>query len=250
MKKIVFLDVDGTLIPEGGNAPLKSTRDSIKKLQSQDIGVALCTGRHPTEIKTLGLLDIPYDGFVLLNGQLCLDKNMNKLYSNPIYGRDKEEILEIFDKMEVPVVIVEEKRLYLNFVNDRVVKAQADVASLPHETGKYHGADILMSTIFDDGIFKFTSLRTGRWHKYAIDIYPTTGGKVNGIKHFIRHFEMDMADVVAFGDAENDIDMIKTAGIGVAMGNAYPETKEVADYVTDDSDKDGIEKGLKHLGLI
>ena len=56
--------------------------------------------------------------------------------------------------------------------------------------------------------------------------------------------------MVVFGDAENDIEMIKAAGIGVAMGNAYPETKEVADYITEDSNDDGIANGLRYLGLI
>ena len=46
------------------------------------------------------------------------------------------------------------------------------------------------------------------------------------------------------------IEMIKIAGIGIAMGNAYPETKEVADMVTDDCDHDGIWNGLKRIGLI
>ena len=53
-----------------------------------------------------------------------------------------------------------------------------------------------------------------------------------------------------FGDAENDIEMIEFAGIGIAMGNAYVETKAVADYVTDDAAKDGIWNGLKKIGLI
>ena len=70
MKKVVFLDVDGTLLPEGYDRPLESTKEAIRLLQAQDVGVVLCTGRHPTEIVTLGLLDVPYNGFVLLNGQL------------------------------------------------------------------------------------------------------------------------------------------------------------------------------------
>ena len=87
MKKAVFLDVDGTLLPEGnGKSVLESTKEAIKLLQAQDIGAVLCTGRHPTELVTLGLLDVPYDGFVLLNGQLVLDRNMKKLYSHPITG--------------------------------------------------------------------------------------------------------------------------------------------------------------------
>ena len=55
---------------------------------------------------------------------------------------------------------------------------------------------------------------------------------------------------MAFGDGENDIDMLKFAGIGVAMGNSSDIVKAAADYVTDTIDNDGIEKALRHFGLI
>ena len=60
----------------------------------------------------------------------------------------------------------------------------------------------------------------------------------------------DRSQVMAFGDGENDIAMIKFAGIGVAMGNASDDVKAAADYVTDTVDNGGIEKALKHFGLI
>ena len=251
MKKAVFLDVDGTLLPEGnGKSVLESTKEAIKLLQAQDIGAVLCTGRHPTELVTLGLLDVPYDGFVLLNGQLVLDRNMKKLYSHPIIGIDKKEIVTMFEKRDIPVVIVEEKRLYLNFINENVIQAQADVNSGVHAVGEYNGADILMSTVYADGNVSFSNLRTGRWHKWAVDVYPPTGGKVNGIREFIKRYGVERKDVIVFGDAQNDIEMIKYAGVGIAMGNAYPETKKAADFITDDCEHDGIWNGLKKINLI
>ena len=52
------------------------------------------------------------------------------------------------------------------------------------------------------------------------------------------------------GDGENDIDMLKSAGIGVAMGNAGDDVKAAADYVTDSVDANGIENALRHFGLL
>lgn len=251
MKKAVFLDVDGTLLPEGnGKSVLESTKEAIKLLQAQDIGAVLCTGRHPTELVTLGLLDVPYDGFVLLNGQLVPDRNMKKLYSHPITGIDKKEIVTMFEKRDIPVVIVEEKRLYLNFINENVIQAQADVNSGVHAVGEYNGADILMSTVYADENVSFSNLRTGRWHKWAVDVYHPTGGKANGIREFIKRYGVEREDVIVFGDAQNDIEMIKYAGVGIAMGNAYPETKKAADFITDDCEHDGIWNGLKKINLI
>ena len=77
MKKLVFFDVDGTLLPEGdGNVP-ESTIKAIKRLQEQDIGAILCTGRHPLELKQLDLLKYNFDGFVLLN------RSINSFLSSP-----------------------------------------------------------------------------------------------------------------------------------------------------------------------
>ena len=55
---------------------------------------------------------------------------------------------------------------------------------------------------------------------------------------------------MAFGDGENDMEMLRYVGIGVAMGNASDAVKAAADYVTDTVDDDGIEKALRHFGLI
>ena len=57
-------------------------------------------------------------------------------------------------------------------------------------------------------------------------------------------------EIMAFGDAENDIDMLEYAGIGIAMGNGDDGVKAVADFVTRDIDEDGIAYALKHFGLI
>ena len=57
-------------------------------------------------------------------------------------------------------------------------------------------------------------------------------------------------EIIAFGDSENDLEMLRFAGIGVALGNAEPEVKAAADYVTDDIDCDGVAKALQHYNLI
>ena len=88
------------------------------------------------------------------------------------------------------------------------------------------------------------------WNATGIDIIPKGGGKQNGIKHYIEAHGRDRTKIMAFGDGENDIDMLQYAGIGVAMGNASDPVKRSADYVTADIDDDGIEKALIHFGII
>ena len=71
-----------------------------------------------------------------------------------------------------------------------------------------------------------------------------------GIQRYLDVLGIQPEEIIAFGDAENDLEMIRFAGIGVAMGNAEESVKAIADFVTADIDDDGIEKALKHYNLI
>ena len=89
-----------------------------------------------------------------------------------------------------------------------------------------------------------------RWSDFGVDIISKDGGKVIGIQKVLEHYGIKREELIAFGDGENDLDMIQFAGIGVAMGNAVAETKAVADYVTTAIDDNGIWNACKHFGLI
>ena len=96
----------------------------------------------------------------------------------------------------------------------------------------------------------FEGMYITRWNRRAIDVLPGGGGKILGIKAYLESVGVDVSETMAFGDGENDADMLRFAGIGVAMGNAVDVTKASADYVTDHIDNDGVAKALKHFGLI
>ena len=89
-----------------------------------------------------------------------------------------------------------------------------------------------------------------RWSPLFADVNPQGQSKQVGIDVFCDYFGIDRANTMAFGDGGNDITMLKHVGIGVAMGNANPEVKEIADYITDDVDSDGIWNALKHFGIL
>ena len=66
----------------------------------------------------------------------------------------------------------------------------------------------------------------------------------------MEYFGLDRTEIMAFGDEDNDVEMIGFAGIGVAMGNGTGEAKEAADYVTASVDEDGVRKALQHFGIL
>lgn len=89
-----------------------------------------------------------------------------------------------------------------------------------------------------------------RWYPTFADVIAKGVDKGVGIDSFCKHFGFSLEETMAFGDGGNDVEMLRHAGIGVAMGNAREEVKQAADYVTDSVDDDGIETALLHFGLI
>lgn len=86
--------------------------------------------------------------------------------------------------------------------------------------------------------------------KRGADVVEKTASKAMGLKRLCEYYGMPISGTVAFGDSMNDYDIVKAAGIGVAMGNAMEELKAAADYVTDSIDHDGIRNACLHFGLI
>ena len=101
--------------------------------------------------------------------------------------------------------------------------------------------------------------RTKRWGDAVVDLMSRSGGKENGIRALCAAIGITPEETIAFGDAENDLEMLQLAGIGVAMGNALPQVRACADMVTDTVDhacsirrieNDGIAHALRRLKLI
>lgn len=85
---------------------------------------------------------------------------------------------------------------------------------------------------------------------YCHDVIPENGGKHVGIRRLAAHYGLKPEEILVFGDGKNDVDMLRYAGIGVAMGNACPEAKAAARYITTHVDADGVYNGLKHFDVI
>ncbi|GAA0753085.1 Cof-type HAD-IIB family hydrolase [Clostridium sartagoforme] len=82
-----------------------------------------------------------------------------------------------------------------------------------------------------------------------IEIMIGTTSKGNAVAHLADILNVTAEEVMCIGDSENDISMLKFAGIGVAMGNGLQITKDIADYITDTNDNDGVAKAVEHFVL-
>jgi hypothetical protein len=97
---------------------------------------------------------------------------------------------------------------------------------------------------------KMCSCTSGRWHPAFTDVTAQGADKGEGVLTMAKHFGLDPQYTMAFGDGGNDASMIRTAGIGVAMGNALESLKQEADYTTTSVDEDGVLNALRHYGLV
>ena len=256
MIKAAFFDVDGTLYSHKTCRIPPSTRTAIAQLQRNGILCIVATGRHPIELTTLPIEEIGFDAYLLMNGHLMMDRQKNMLFSVPLPENVKQTLVKQFESGLYPSLILEKDDIYLNFTNDRVAQAQAHFNLPMPKIQPYTGNDIYQFCLYIpeeeeaylSEIAKDCSLT--RWHNYGVDLLVKGGGKMVGIQRYLDMIGITREEIIAFGDGENDAEMLRFAGIGVAMGNAEDVTKEAADYVTADIDDDGILKALEHFRLI
>lgn len=256
MTKVIFFDADGTLISHTQNAVPQSTREALDMLKEKGIKRVLATGRHMIEIAQLPAKDIDFDAYITVNGQLCLDAEGRIIAENPIVGADKEALIRLFNEKKVPISLVEKDAMYINFVNAYVEQAQQAVSSPVPPVGQYGGNEIYLAIAYldkesDEFIARqLPHCKATRWNSYGVDIVSDTGGKVAGIKEYLKVSGFSPEDAMAFGDGENDIGMLQFVRCGVAMGNGNEQIKAAADYVAPSVDDDGIMKMLKELKVI
>lgn len=254
--RAVFFDVDGTLLSNDSNSVPESARAALRELRRRGIKVVIATARHMSDLEKMPVNDMEFDGYVVLNGQLICGSD-HKMYAGKSIDRGEMEVLSrIFEAKKIPFVMVTENDSYINYVNDTVKETQEEFHDDVPETGRYYGENVyqIMAFVSEkekqllDDLLDECAITS--WSDSGIDIIPRDGGKTAGIQIFLDENGIDRSETMAFGDGENDIEMLEYVGIGVAMGNGKEKVKAAADYVTDTVENNGIEKALKHFGLI
>lgn len=256
MIKAIFFDIDGTLLSHQSGKISLSTRRALDRLKEKGILLFAATGRHMLELEDLPVDNLSFDGYVSLNGQICLNAEKSLLYDVPINTEDTRKMLTVFEQKQIPVMLVELNRMYINFINEKVRAAQKAISTPVPEIGTYKGDKIYQFILYENAeamrtlTEQFSNCKICEWNPHAFDMIPEKGGKVAGIKKLLKDHHITRDEIMAFGDGENDIDMLQYAGIGIAMGNAGEKIKNCADYVTSDVDRSGVENALKFYGIL
>lgn len=261
MIKAIFFDVDGTLVSFRQKILPDLLVEDLPALRAKGIKLFLSTGRAMQDLARTGMLrGVDMDGYVTLNGQYCCDRDETAYRDEPICRADLQGAYRVLmENPQLPALMEGNGESYMTQINDRV----RDIYQFLH-TELYPIKDpawLLEGKVYQFVPFVFPEEETQfleampncvhtRWHPKGIDIIPRNGGKVVGVRATMERYGWAADEIMAFGDGENDAEMLKLAGIGVAMGNSMDSLKAVADYVTDTADEVGVSSALRHFGLL
>ncbi len=260
MIKAAFFDIDGTLVSLKTTVYPPSAPKAIAALREKGILCFVATGRSKFEIAEEHLLDgMEFDGFLTNNGQDAYSPEGELLYGTPVDVEDVKTSLRWAEENNIPCWMVSARESILSHVDARVEEAMVAIHTRPPCVGDLHHMvqEPVYKVVFFTDREKMQELlpqvphsRTTLWHEYGQDIISQKGGKKLAMLEVLRRYGLEASQAIAFGDSENDIEMLQAAGIGVAMDNGTEECKAAADYIAPDCDDDGILRALQHFAIL
>ncbi|MGN0347542.1 MAG: Cof-type HAD-IIB family hydrolase [Lachnospiraceae bacterium] len=277
MSKIIFLDVDGTLVDYENNIP-SSAVNAIQKARANGHRVYICTGRSKAEVYP-EIWNIGLDGMIGGNGSYVEDHDKVILHQL-LSPKDSRHIVDWLRERGLAFYLESNNGLFASetFETDAVDSIRAYAS----KKGKENAARLTVRDVFPEMIFggelyrddlnkvsyllsdyqdyrdacrEFPHLQNGTWggaSETALfgDIGVANISKAYAISVLLDYLQRGREDTIAFGDAKIDIPMFECCNYSVCMGSGGPEAKAAADYVTDDVDRDGLSKAFEKLGII
>jgi len=271
--KYVFLDVDGTLVNFKGQIP-QSAILAMKKAQANGHKMLLATGRQKSQIYKFLTDAIDFDG-MLASSAAYIEYEGKVIFQSRPTKEKFCQMIDFFHDNNIPFFLQSKDMLYAEKDSYKTIYNHMKAAG--------NGDDLLESifgntTIVEDPK-ELDCIEKAAYYQSPFDISATQKmlgeyfyvisysfsldqklfhgeitfdgiNKAGGIDILMNAIGGKVEDCIAVGDSGNDLEMIKKAGIGVAMGNSSPDVKAAADIVTTHIDEDGLYNAFDKLGLI
>jgi Cof subfamily protein (haloacid dehalogenase superfamily) len=249
--KLVVIDIDGTLIGPDYTISQRNI-EAIRKARSMGVIVTLATGRNFRAAVDYAMeleLDVP---IITYNGALIRYPHMEEIILHkPLPEALAREIVKIAKENNLRISL---------YINDNIISDDlgpgypgklAHNISIVESLEDYFQREPTRIIVMGDGdnIKKFSQVFTQREAKpYMVtflgggnlEVLHPEVSKMSAIKNLAEKLDISKEEIIAIGDNDNDIEMIKFAGLGVAMGNSPQEIKDIADYVTLSNIEDGV----------
>ena len=265
MIKMLVLDIDGTIFKKDYSASDK-VKNTLKSLVNDGIKVVLCTGRMYAATKTIAQefgLNTPvicYQGGLVKNfcndETVLLEKTMDTAVARDVILQLKKR--NVFFNLYVNDVLMVEKdcELIRQYVGDRNIDYKV-VDNL--ENIDLKGTNKILA--IDDNHELISNLQKEMANRYKDSLYVVRSTprfcefsnleatKGNAVRFLAAKWNIKQEEIMACGDNDNDIEMLLASGVKVAMGNATDGLKNVADFITDTVDNDGVVVAVaKYIG--
>ena len=274
-QKLIFGDIDGTLIEPGKNIPPDSALKGIRQAQKAGHKVVLCSGRNYGMLSPL--LPYGFDGVVSCAGG-GIEYGGKMIYDCPMTPAQQAKALDVFQRNGVYRTIGSRYRTYTDegfkeFLAENAgskansellrwrvqIESELDIRPM----AEYDGEPIYGLTFMSPGQERLEKPMRALEDDFHFCVQDTDAcGIVNGelinkafnkgtaVLRLSEYLGVAVEDTIAFGDSMNDLEMLQTAGYSVCMGNGSAALKEVADLVCPPVDEDGLYCAFGRLGLI
>lgn len=257
MYKLIALDMDGTLLDEEKNIT-QANFDAIQNAKAQGKNVIIATGRPLAGVRRylehLNLVS-DEDYVVAFNGALVQNTKSGDIISKVTLSMDDYRYLyEVSKRLGVHIHALTESYVTTP-INNKYTDVEAEINQIPIVEKQLFELsedltivkvmfidepeilDNIILQIPEEVYERYTVLRSCPFFLEFLDKKVNKGFGVNAVANKLG---ISSEDVICVGDAGNDIDMIKYAGLGVAMGNAFDEVKEIANYITLSNEESGV----------
>ena len=272
-KKLIFLDIDGTLTPAGSNVPPDSALQAIRAAQAKGHQVFLCTGRNPAMLAPV--LAYGFEGAVAGAGGYVFTQD-RVLYDCPMTPEQLETGMKLLGENGVFRTIEAKDATYGDedlgdFLaqagegNSELVRWRKALAEqlniLP--MSQYDGRPIYKIVFMCQTMDQLEPARKALERDFNFVVQDVAAhsclngelinrqfDKGRGVKIVAQALGFDLADTIGFGDSMNDLEMIQTVHTSVCMENGSPRLKEISTLVCPAVEEDGLAWAFEQLGLV
>ncbi|ALS00985.1 HAD family hydrolase [Enterococcus silesiacus] len=275
--KAIVLDIDGTLLNDEKKMT-NQTKEALIAAQRNGIKVILASGRPtPGMLKYVEELKMDqYNGLIVsYNGAHVLDvSTQRELFSQPLSIENSKTILEHLKQFDVKPMIAKDGYMYVNNVFDGMLDLGSPDGLFNIIEYESRGGNFQLCEKTDLAAFVDFPLHKilvaaqpeylqGNWQNILAPFEHSVSGmfsapmyfeftdqgidKANALEQTLKPLGIHQEHIISFGDGHNDLSLINYAGMGVAMGNAVTELKNVADKITTSNNEEGIAKALAEL---
>ncbi|MBP3869906.1 MAG: HAD family phosphatase [Faecalicoccus sp.] len=273
MIRAILLDIDGTLTNDKKEITPK-TREALLKVQKQGVRLALASGRPDQGlVKYAKVLEMDkHNGiFICYNGAKVMNCETGEVYfDQAMTVEEGKAVLEHMKKFKVSPIVAEGEYMYTNDVYSGFLERNGDPINIIEYESRSNGyilcekrdlvefADFPINKILTAGEPDYMKAHYEQMQEpfkdtlscmFTSPVYFefTAKGidKAKAIDTVFGKLGYEAVELMAFGDAQNDLSMLKYAGVGVAMANAVDVVKDAADYITLSNNDDGIAAALE-----